>query len=471
MKTNKLRFAYILFDILASIIAWTCFFFFRKIVIEQRIYGENLKIGVDSRLYLGIIIIPVFWLVLNFMSGFYKNPLRKSRLSDFGQTLSVTLLGTVIIFFTLILDDAIIKHTSYYLSVSVLFALQFTLSYIPRFFLTSYTVHRIHKGLIGFNTLIIGANGRATSFYTRIKSQSKSSGNRFIGFLSSSDEKGNSLEKFLPRQGDITDLKEVLFRENIEEVIIAIEKDEQATLGPIIAELRNSRIITKAVPDMYDILLGRVRMSTIIGTPLISINADSIPAWQYNVKRTIDYFIALISLIIILPLSIVIALLIKFSSKGPVIFSQVRIGRGGKKFRIYKFRTMVYNAEADGPELSRDNDPRITSVGGFMRKHRLDEIPNFLNVLKGDMSIVGPRPEREFYINKIVEVAPQYKNLLRVKPGITSWGQVKYGYASDIEEMIERLEYDLIYLDNMSLFVDLKIIIYTGITILRGRGI
>ncbi len=471
MKTKKLKLAYILFDLTASIITWTLFFFFRKMAIEHKIYGEDLQIGVDSRLYLGLIVIPAFWMILNFLSGYYTNPLRKSRLSDFSQTLSTTLVGTLLIFFALILDDTIVRHTSYYLSISTLFALQFILTYIPRFILTTYTVHRVHKGKLGFNTIIVGGNGRACNIYQKINSQPKSTGNRFIGFLSSSLQNDSSLKDYLPKLGTLEDLKKTLEEEKVEEVIIAIEKDEEATIGSIIAELRNSRILTKAVPGMYDILLGRVRMSTILGTPLILINANSMPAWQYNTKRVIDYFVSVFSLVVLLPLSLTLALMIRISGRGPVIFSQERVGRDGRKFRIYKFRTMVEGAEKDGPALSIDNDPRVTRLGRFMRKHRLDEIPNFLNVLKGDMSIVGPRPEREHYINEIVKIAPHYRNLLRVKPGITSWGQVKYGYASDINEMIERLEYDLIYLDNMSLFVDFKIIIYTILTILRGRGI
>jgi lipopolysaccharide/colanic/teichoic acid biosynthesis glycosyltransferase len=158
------------------------------------------------------------------------------------------------------------------------------------------------------------------------------------------------------------------------------------------------------------------------------------------------------------------------SSRGPLFYKQERIGKNGKPFTIYKFRSMYVDAEQNGPELSSEKDPRITPFGRFMRKSRLDEIPNFINVLKGDMSLVGPRPERQHFIDQIIEKAPQYIQLLKVRPGITSWGQVKYGYAKNIDEMVRRMKYDLIYLDNMSLYVDFKIMIYTFLTILKRKG-
>ena len=172
-----------------------------------------------------------------------------------------------------------------------------------------------------------------------------------------------------------------------------------------------------------------------------------------------------------MPLSLTLIVAIKTTSEGPVIYSQERIGKFGKPFRIFKFRSMFKNAEAQGPQLATKNDTRITKIGRFMRRLRLDEIPNFMNVLKGDMSLVGPRPERKFYINQIVKKAPEYKRLLQVKPGVTSLGQVKYGYAENIDEMIRRMRYDLLYIENMSLYVDFQILIRTIIIILKGSGI
>jgi lipopolysaccharide/colanic/teichoic acid biosynthesis glycosyltransferase len=211
-------------------------------------------------------------------------------------------------------------------------------------------------------------------------------------------------------------------------------------------------------------------MSSIIGTPLIQISHDLMPAWEENLKRLIDVVTSFFALIILSPLYLALVIGVRLSSKGPVFYSHERIGRYGKPFMIYKFRSMFSDAEANGPALSSTNDSRITRFGLFMRKMRLDELPQFYNVLIGDMSLVGPRPERQHFIDLIIKKAPHFNHLQKVRPGITSWGQVKFGYASTVDEMIERLKYDILYIENMSLLVDLKILIYTVKTILNASG-
>lgn len=471
MKKQTLRIIYIISDLITSAMAWSAFFFFRKIVIEKKLFGPELPVTPDNRFYIGLATIPVFWFILHYISGFYTYPQRKSRLTDLGQTLSITLLGSVILFYALILDDVISGYTNYYLSFAALFSLQFILSYIPRFIITSSTVHRVHRGILGFNTIIIGCNGQATDIYKKIISQKKSTGNRFVGYVSVSEPATCELDSYLPRLGRLEELNSIVKETGAEEVIIAIESGENNIIGRILNILNNHNIIIKAIPGMHDILLGRIRTSAIFGTPLILLNPDPMPVWQRNIKQLTDYILSLSAFIILLPLSAVLAVMIRLSGRGPVIYKQERIGQHGKPFMLYKFRSMHADAEKDGPMLSSHGDPRITRIGKFMRRHRLDEIPNFINVLKGEMSIVGPRPERACYLEKIIAEAPRYKLLFRIKPGITSWGQVKFGYASDTDGMIERLDYDLLYLDNMSLYVDLKIIIYTSIIVFRGSGI
>ena len=218
-------------------------------------------------------------------------------------------------------------------------------------------------------------------------------------------------------------------------------------------------------------IFGNVKMNAIFHTPLITITYGKLLPVQQIIKRAFDILFSLLAMILLSPVYLITAITIYTTSKGPIFYKQERIGYKGKPFYMHKFRSMYTDAEKDGPRLSNgDKDSRITPFGRFMRKVRLDEIPQFYNVLKGTMSLVGYRPERQYFIDRITEKAPEYKLLLRVKPGITSWGQVKFGYADTVEQMVERLKYDLLYMENISLATDIKILFYTFVIILQGRG-
>ncbi len=409
--------------------------------------------------------------MLYYLSGYYKDPFRKSRLNELGQTFFISLVGVTVLFFSLILDDIIVSYKNYYTSFLVLFSIHFVLTYIPRSIITTITTRKIHRGIIGFKTLLVGSNERAVEIYKDITDRKNISGNDVLGFISVHEKNHTQLAEHLPQLGTLDNLTEVVENNQIEEVIIALESSEHDEINRIIYLLNKCNVIIKAIPDLHDILTGTVKINTIYRTPLIHISRDLMPVWQMNLKRTIDIIVSLLVFIVFSPLIIFLVTGVKSSSKGSVLYRQERIGKNGKPFILFKFRSMYADSEKDGPELTRKNDERLTQFGKFMRNRKLDEIPNFINVLKGEMSLVGPRPERKYYIDQIVVKAPHFIHLLKVKPGITSWGQVKYGYAENVDEMIKRLDYDLLYMQNMSLFVDFQIIIYTFLTIFGSKNV
>lgn len=470
-NTRKQRLLYILFDFLAALAAWILFFLFRKIQIEPQVFGTEVPITFGPRFWAGTITLPLAWILLYYFTGFYDNMFRRSRLDDFIRTLLVSLLGVVVIFFLLILDDTILNYTNYYTLFIALFLLHFTFTLIPRMIITSRMVSKVHRREIGFKTVMIGSNENAVDVYLDITNQLRSNGYEILGFINVEEKVHYQLQDHVTHLGGYENMETILSEHNVEEAIIALGAPEHDEIGDIVSRLSLMDIRISAIPSMTDILTGKVKSTTIFGTPLLEVNQDVMPAWQQNVKQLMDIVISVLALIILMPLNIFLAIGVKLSSPGPLLYTQDRIGRFGREFKIYKFRSMYHNAEENGPELSSKHDPRVTRFGHMIRKHRLDEIPNFINVIKGDMALVGPRPEREYFIEKITKIAPHYIHLHKVKPGITSWGQVKYGYAENVDEMIKRLRFDILYIENMSLFVDVKILFYTINTIIKGRGV
>jgi len=460
---------YVIGDLVSAAAAWTVLYVYRKVYLEPFKFGAAVKLDFDTNFFLGLTIVPLFWLLLYGVSGHYSDVFRRHRLKELAQVSMATIIGVLIIFFVLLLDDEIKYYQQYYKSFLALLSAHFVFTLLLRLVLTSRTVARVHRGEIGFNTIIVGGYDRALSLYEEISAMKKSPGYNFVGFVRVNGQ-DNLLAKHIPLLGKYYDLPRLIELHDIEEIIIAVESGDHKDLQSILHLLEGWEVHISIIPDMFDILSGSVKMNSIYGVPLIRVNHEIMPQWQFSMKRFLDITVSIFAIIMLSPFLLAIATAIRFTSNGPVLYSQERIGRRGKPFRIFKFRTMVANAEANGPQLSSSFDSRVTSVGRFLRKTRMDELPQFYNVLKGEMSLVGPRPERRHFIDLIMERAPHYRHLHRVRPGITSWGQVKYGYAENVDQMIQRLKYDVLYIENMSLAMDFKILFYTIAIVLKGSG-
>lgn len=412
---------YILADLISSELVWLCFLAFRWMVYDGRVESLKDVLVPAFNFWPPLIVYPIVCMGIYYLSGYYLRPFQKPLWREFLRTFICALIISLLFFFIIIIDDVVVDYHRYWGSLGVLFALQFVLSYIPRLTITLLSRRR---GILRTKTI-------------------------------------HSMEE-----------AEGLVAGEQDEVIIDLPKGyTDRDLYLLIARLYPLSCEISMVPRVYDMLTGAARIGQLDRPSLIRITDYHMTDAELCIKRAFDIVASALGLIILSPLFALIALQVKLSSRGPVFYSQERIGLYGLPFRIYKFRTMIDHAEEAGlPQLTHDNDPRITKIGHWLRKYRLDELPQLWNILCGDMSIVGPRPERPFFIEQIMKEAPYYCLLYKVRPGLTSWGPIRVGYTDTTEKMIERLNCDIVYVENMSLLLDLKILFFTTDVIIRGKG-
>ncbi len=463
------RAKYVALDWVAGVTGFLLFTFIRYVLFGYGRHGQSFESYLDSpKIIMELLFVPVAMLGIYWLSGYYNRPFGKSRLTELITTILSSLLNTVWIFLVMLINDQLYGRTISYELILFLFLCLFIPTYLFRLIVTQNAISRFREHKWGFNTVIAGDSDVALEVMERLQRSQANLGYNVLAFLPLQGEKSS-----LRSHNTITSaqLDAMAKGGRLDQIIIAAEPSDDKKLLMLLYDFLPLGVPIRIAPTDLSLLSNNIRMEDVYAEPFVDLTSASVSESTKNVKRMIDVVLSGLALLLLSPMLGAVALAVKLTSRGPVIYSQERIGYHQKPFKIYKFRSMVADAEKNGPQLSNDYDPRVTTVGRFMRKYRIDELPQFWNVLKGDMSLVGPRPERRHFISQIVKEAPYYTLVHQVRPGITSWGMVKYGYASTLPQMVARTRYDLLYLQNMSLSMDMKIIIHTINTVFSGKGV
>jgi exopolysaccharide biosynthesis polyprenyl glycosylphosphotransferase len=429
------------------------------------------KMLIMPELFVPILIIYFYWVLIFTFVGMYRTWFAASRFDEISTLFKASFVGIFILFFAIFLDDYLHGvQTGTRILIFFYWGIFLILVGAGRIFIRSFQRNLLIKGFGRRNALIVGFNSKGKEVHDQMI-EHRALGIDVKGYVSLKKNSEENSYKNISILGSVNEIQSLIDQTNAKEVILALERDDHDMLVEVISKCEPKNVGLKIVPDLYDILSGQARTAQIYGVPLIDIMPQLMPEWEKRLKRILDIVVSMLILIIGLPIMAIASLAIKLDSKGPVFFRQERCGLNNKIFRIIKFRSMQHDAEKmTGPVWSQKDDPRITRVGNIIRKLRIDEIPQMINVLRGEMSLVGPRPERPFFVEKLSEQIPYYKRRLKVRPGITGWAQVKHKYDESIEDVKIKLRYDLFYIENMSLRMDFKILFRTVFVVIFARG-
>lgn len=464
MSKSKEKIFLLLTDFLMINLAWYVYTYIRK-------ETGWFVLVIDPEFFIPMLVIYFYWLIIFIFVGMYRTWFASSRFDEISTLFKATFFGIFLLFFLIFVDDYMHNvATATRILIFIYWGLFLFFVGSGRIIIRSVQRNLLIKGIGRRCGLVIGFNDKGKEVFNSI-SNAPALGIDIEAFVAVKNENIGKDFKGIKVEGTTEQLSDIIEKYNAKEIIIALEKEDHDVLVDVISKTEGKNLSLKIVPDLYEILSGQARTSQIYGMPLIDIMPELMPEWEKKLKRLMDIVISLLLLLISLPITILTSIAIKIDSEGPIFFKQERLGQNGKPFKVLKFRSMINDAEKyTGPVWSQKDDPRVTRMGRFVRKVRIDEIPQMLNVLKGEMSLVGPRPERAFFVEKLSKEIPYYKRRLKVRPGVTGWAQIKHKYDETIEDVKIKLKYDLFYIENMSLRMDFKILLRTVFVVLFGKG-